>query len=446
MTLSSGTKLSHYEILEPIGAGGMGEVYRARDTKLGREVAIKVLPEAFAQDKGRLARFEREARLLASLNHPNIATLYGLEESNGQKFLVMEMVEGETLAERIAHGAIPVDEALLLFHQIADGLEAAHEKGVIHRDLKPANIKITPEGKPKVLDFGLAKVYRERPSDSNQSESPTFTRGTATGVILGTAPYMSPEQARGTSVDKRADVWAFGCCLYEALTGRPAFRGDTMSDTIAAILKNEPDWDALPSSMPGSMKRLLRRCFQKKPEQRLRDIGDARLEIEDAESAEPDVRHVFSLEGGQVGNVSDWSRDGKRILYVRQEGNADYDIAELARGFRGPVKSTAPNARTRRRPGLFARRPLARLQLEYNGTPRSVRDALRSLQGRKTNIHRRRLGAGMVAQRRRDLLSQRLRHDVRRDTHRTQVIRRKTASTFRGAIFAALSDSVAATL
>jgi len=299
MTLSSGTKLSHYEILEPIGAGGMGEVYRARDTKLGREVAIKVLPEAFAQDKGRLARFEREARLLASLNHPNIATLYGLEESNGQKFLVMEMVEGETLAERIAHGAIPVDEALLLFHQIADGLEAAHEKGVIHRDLKPANIKITPEGKPKVLDFGLAKVYRERPSDSNQSESPTFTRGTATGVILGTAPYMSPEQARGTSVDKRADVWAFGCCLYEALTGRPAFRGDTMSDTIAAILKNEPDWDALPSSMPGSMKRLLRRCFQKKPEQRLRDIGDARLEIEDAESAEPDASPARFLPGGR---------------------------------------------------------------------------------------------------------------------------------------------------
>jgi serine/threonine-protein kinase len=216
--------LSHYAILEQIGRGGMGEVYRARDTQLGREVAIKVLPEAFSKDAERLARFEREARLLASLNHPNIATLYGLERSGETRFLIMELVPGETLAERIARGPIPIEEALPLFQQIAEGLEAAHEKGVIHRDLKPANIKVRPGGKPKILDFGLAKAYGEEASAPNLSESPTATRGTATGVILGTAPYMSPEQARGKVVDKRADVWAFGCCLYEALTGKQASR------------------------------------------------------------------------------------------------------------------------------------------------------------------------------------------------------------------------------
>ena len=233
MPLTAGSHLGHYEILEPIGKGGMGEVYRARDTKLGRDVAIKVLPEEFSQDKERVARFEREAKLLASLNHPNIATLHGLEETGDTQFLVMEVIEGETLAQRIARGSVPIDETLALFKEIAEGLEAAHEKGVVHRDLKPANIKVTADGKPKILDFGLAKEYGRDASDANLSESPTMARGTATGVILGTAPYMSPEQARGKEVDKRTDIWAFGCCLFEALTGTTPFVADTVTDTLA---------------------------------------------------------------------------------------------------------------------------------------------------------------------------------------------------------------------
>ncbi len=285
MALDPGARLGPYEILAPIGAGAMGEVYRARDTKLGRQVAIKVLPDEFSRDNVRLARFEREAQLLASLNHTNIATLYGLEESEGHKFLAMELVEGETLAERIASGAIPLEEALPLFKQIAEGLEAAHEKGVIHRDLKPANIKITPEGKAKILDFGLAKAGF---AHDVKSESPTVTRrGTETGAILGTAAYMSPEQSRGKAVDKRTDIWAFGCCLYEALTGKVAFLGETVSDTIANILEREPEWQALPGATPGSVRALLRRCLKKDSNERLRDIGDARIEIDEARSEPP---------------------------------------------------------------------------------------------------------------------------------------------------------------
>ena len=283
MPLTPGTMLHTHEILAAIGAGGMGEVYRARDTKLGRDVAIKVLPEAFSQDKERLARFEREARLLASLNHPNIATVHDLEEFGALSFLVMELVEGQTLGERIAQGRIEVDEALPLFTQIAQGLEAAHEKGVIHRDLKPDNIKVTPEGKVKVLDFGLAKAMAGEPIASDLSQSPTITRaGTKTGVILGTAAYMSPEQARGRPVDERTDVWAFGCCLYETLTGRHAFGGESVTDVLAAIVKEEPAWDRLPQSTPIAVRRLLRRCLTKDPRERLRDIGDARLEVRDA--------------------------------------------------------------------------------------------------------------------------------------------------------------------
>ena len=283
MSLTPGTKLGLYEILEPIGAGGMGEVYRARDAKLGREVAVKVLPEAFAENKERLARFEREARLLASLNHPNIATIHGLEESDGIRFLVMELVQGETLAERIAKGVIPIEEALPLFLQSAEGLEAAHQKGVIHRDLKPANIMITPEGKVKLLDFGLAKVFAPEFISGERSESPTITHaGEEPGVILGTAPYMSPEQARGKVVDRRTDIWAFGCLLYEMLTGRRVFEGETASDTMAAILRGEPDWGLLPGSTPPAVRRLLRRCLTKNPRERLQHIGDARIEIEEA--------------------------------------------------------------------------------------------------------------------------------------------------------------------
>ena len=283
MSLSSGSRLGVYEIVGPLGAGGMGEVYRARDTKLGREVAIKILPESFVQDAERLARFEREAKLLAALNHPGIATLYGLEESNGSPFLVMELVGGETLAERIARGAIPIDEALHLFKQIADALEAAHEKAIIHRDLKPPNIKITPEGNVKLLDFGLAKAFAgdEAPSGDG-SQSPTLTKGTALGAILGTASYMSPEQARGKTVDKRTDVWAFGCCLYEAVTGRKAFEGETATDTISAVVRVEPRWDRLPADTPAAIRKLLRRSLTKERNERLADVADARLEIKEA--------------------------------------------------------------------------------------------------------------------------------------------------------------------
>ena len=282
-----GRTLSHYKVQEKIGEGGMGEVYLAKDTKLDREVAVKVLPATFSENKERLARFEREARLLASLNHPNIAAIYELEESDGVHFLALEYVPGETLAERIKRGPIPVDEALPLFKQIAEGLEAAHEKGVIHRDLKPANIKVTPEGKVKVLDFGLAKAMAGETPTQGLSESPTIDQGaTETGVLLGTAPYMSPEQARGKPVDKRIDIWAFGCCLYEALTGRAAFAGETVSDTIAKILEHEADWDLLPEATPFTLRSLLRRCLRKDESGRLHDMADVRIEIEEA-SAEP---------------------------------------------------------------------------------------------------------------------------------------------------------------
>ena len=283
MTIEQGTSLGSYTVLALIGAGGMGEVYKARDTKLGRDVAIKVLPEILSKDEERLARFGREARVLASLNHPNIAAIYGLEDSDGVQFIVLELVDGETLAERIARGPIPVDEALPLFKQIAEALEAAHEKGIIHRDLKPANVKITPEGKVKVLDFGLAKALAGESTAPDQSESPTITRdGTVTGVLLGTAPYMSPEQARGKSLDKRTDIWSFGCVLYEALTGKKAFEGETVTDTIASIVKSEPDWSRLPATTPWRVRDLLARCLRKDPTQRLRDIGGARLDVEDA--------------------------------------------------------------------------------------------------------------------------------------------------------------------
>ena len=283
MVLEFGSRLGHYEILEPLGVGGMGEVYRARDTKLGRDVAIKVLPEGFSRDNERLARFEREARLLAQLNHANIATLHGLEESDGQPFLVMELVEGETLAERIARGPIPVDEAIPLFIEIADGLEAAHEKGIIHRDLKPANVKISPDGKPKILDFGLAKAFaQEDDLSAEMSQSPTLTRGTALGVIMGTAAYMSPEQSRGKKLDKRTDVWAFACCLYEALTGRKVFEAEDVSLTLAEVMKSEPQWDALPIEVPASLRVFLKRCLEKDPKRRVRDIGDVRLAMEGA--------------------------------------------------------------------------------------------------------------------------------------------------------------------
>lgn len=245
MSLSPGSRLGAFEILGPLGAGGMGEVYRARDLKLGREVAIKVLPPAFTDDAERLARFEREARVLAALNHPHIAQIHGLEDVGGTRALVLELVEGETLRERIGTRGLPVDDALPIARQIADALDAAHERGIVHRDLKPANIKLTPEGVVKVLDFGLAKAGSAgsagSPGSDDAANSPTVIGPTVSGVVLGTAPYMSPEQARGKAVDKRADIWAFGCVLYEMLTGRRAFPGETTTDTIAAILERAPD-------------------------------------------------------------------------------------------------------------------------------------------------------------------------------------------------------------
>ncbi|MBI3665202.1 MAG: protein kinase [Acidobacteria bacterium] len=281
-----GRTLAHYEVLEKIGAGGMGEVYRARDTKLGRDVAIKILPQAFAQDSERLARFEREARMLASLNHPNIAAIYGLEEADGLRFLVLELVPGETLAERLAAGRPGIKEVLQICHQMVEALEEAHGKGIVHRDLKPANVKITPEGKVKVLDFGLAKAFSEDPAATDPARSPTVTVGaTREGVILGTAAYMSPEQARGKALDKRTDIWSFGCVLYEMLAGRQAFGGESISDSMAAILRGEPDWSKFPAGTPSSVQTMLRRCLQKEPKQRLHDIADARIEIEEALAA-----------------------------------------------------------------------------------------------------------------------------------------------------------------
>lgn len=281
MPLEPATRLGIYEVLGPLGAGGMGEVYRARDTRLGRDVAIKVLPEGVARDETQLARFEREARLLASLNHPGIAAVYGFEEAGGIPYIVMELVPGETLTQRLAAGALTLADSLSLARQIAEALEAAHEKGVVHRDLKPANIKITPEGKVKVLDLGLAKAFDVKStSDEDMSRSPTLVlEQTRPGVILGTAEFMSPEQARGKAVDKRTDIWAFGCILYEMLSGRRAFTGETISDVIAAILSSDPDWTALPSETPPRIRELLTGCLEKDANRRLRDIGDARIEL-----------------------------------------------------------------------------------------------------------------------------------------------------------------------
>ena len=315
MVLNIGTRLGVYEVTAKIGEGGMGEVYRARDTKLDRDVALKVLPETFTSDPDRLARFEREAKVLASLNHPNIGSIYGLEEAepstpstrsgstlsgverstgSGQgvvRALVLELVEGPTLADRIKQGPIPLDEALPIAKQIAEALEAAHEAGVIHRDLKPANIKVKDDGTVKVLDFGLAKAFQPDASDPNMSLSPTISltaAATQMGMVIGTAAYMSPEQAKGRLVDKRADVWALGAVLFEMLTGRKPFAGDDVSDTLALVLKFEPEWDSLPNETPARIRQLIQTCLQKNPKHRVHDVADVRLAMEGAfETAAP---------------------------------------------------------------------------------------------------------------------------------------------------------------
>ena len=285
MTLAVGTTLGPYQVTAKIGEGGMGEVWQATDTKLDRDVGLKVLPEAFTSDPDRLARFEREAKVLASLNHPNIGSIYGLEEAEGIKALVLELVEGPTLADRITQGPIPLDEALPIAKQIAEALEAAHEAGMIHRDLKPANIKVREDGTVKVLDFGLAKALDPAP-DVDPSQSPTLTAAaTQMGVIMGTAAYMSPEQVSGLQVDKRADIWALGVVLFEMLTGRRPFEGETVSHVLAAVLKTEPGWAALPTETPAAIQKLLRRCLAKERGRRVPDIGMARFEIDDAITA-----------------------------------------------------------------------------------------------------------------------------------------------------------------
>src|SRR5438552_2500393 len=283
MALLSGSRFGAYDIVSSLGTGGMGEVYRARDMRLKREVAIKVLPDGFSQDADRVARFQREAELLATLNHPNVAAVYGLETEGGITGIVLELVEGDTLADMIARGPVAITDALQIARQIADALEAAHDKGVIHRDLKPANIKVTPEGNVKILDFGLAKMLGQEHAASSLSMSPTLSAApTYAGTILGTASYMSPEQARGKTVDRRTDVWAFGCVLFEMLTGKQAFEGgETVSDAIAGILRGEPDWNALPTATPAHIRTLLRRCLQKDIKKRLPHIGIARLEIDE---------------------------------------------------------------------------------------------------------------------------------------------------------------------
>jgi len=302
-----GKTLSHYKILDKIGAGGMGEVYRAEDLRLHRQVAVKMLPDLFAGDPERLARFEREAKLLAALSHPNIAAIYGLEEAEGKRFLVLELVEGETLAQRLGRGPLPVDEALEVCRQIAEGLEVAHEKSIVHRDLKPSNIKLTPEGKVKILDFGLARAFLDRSPVGVIVDSPTITAEmTQPGVILGTAAYMSPEHAKGKPVDKRADIWAFGCILFECLTGKTAFPGETITEVLAAVLKGEPDWDALPKDLPANVRAVLRRCLQKDRNVRFHEIADARIELFEAPgvvSTKETVRRFPWIWVGAVGAV-----------------------------------------------------------------------------------------------------------------------------------------------
>ena len=357
MALTPGTHLGVYKVVAPIGEGGMGQVYRARDTKLDRDVAIKILPDAFASDPERLARFQREAKTLASLNHPNIAAIYGLEENGGMTALVMELVEGDDLSQRIARGAIPMDEALPIAKQIAEALEAAHERGIIHRDLKPANIKVRADGTVRVLDFGLAKAMEPMGAMSpGLSMSPTLSlQATQAGMILGTAGYMSPEQARGKTVDKRADIWAFGAVLFEMLTGKRAFPGEDITDTLAAVVRAEPEWSLVPRAISPTLLVFLRRSLQKDPKQRLGDIRDMRLALEGAfeTAASQTVAPTTScslrkgpyylyqkpaigagteellLATAQDKIPTDWSPDGRLLLYRSVDPKTGYDLWAL---------------------------------------------------------------------------------------------------------------------
>jgi serine/threonine-protein kinase len=387
MNLSAGRTLSHYALVEQIGEGGMGVVWKAEDTVLGRAVALKILPDVFAGDAERLSRFAQEARLLASLNHPNIAAIHGLEEIDGLRFLVLEMVPGDTLADRIARGRLPLGEALDIARQIAEAFEAAHDKGIVHRDLKPANVKLTDEGTIKVLDFGLAKALAgEQQQGSASGASPTYlahsptitTDRTRAGSILGTAAYMSPEQARGKPVDKRTDIWAFGCVMYECLTGRQPFPGETVSDVIGAILHLEPDWSLLPENTPPRIARLLRHCLDKDAKRRLRDIGDARLEIEGARQASTSSTPVAGVEQEKEARIR---IEPRRVLFgalllilgaalgLAISGLADRPAAVSA-GAGGPPSHLAIPVPAGLEPGQWGLTPDGR-RLVLGGVPRS---------------------------------------------------------------------------
>ena len=323
MPLSTGEKLGRYEIVAPLGAGGMGDVYRARDGKLKREVALKILPEVFASDPERMARFHREAELLASLNHPNIATIYGFEDNA----LVMELVEGETLK-----GPLPLEIALTLAHQIAEALEYAHERGIVHRDLKPANVKVTHEGVAKVLDFGLAKAIENPAPPTSAADSPTITLAAATraGVILGTAAYMSPEQAHGKNADRRADIWSFGAVVYEMLTGEQAFKGESVSDILASVLKLEPDWNRLPSNTPSAIRKLLHRCLTKDRKQRLQAIGEARIAIEESLKGSAEESQGITVSVPQKRTIVPWAVAGVSTLALIVAGVLLYNATRPA--------------------------------------------------------------------------------------------------------------------
>ena len=358
LTIQSGTRLGPYEILSPLGAGGMGEVYRARDPRLGRDVAVKVLPEEFFEGEERRQRFEREARLLAALNHPGIAAIYSFEEipssssSSTRHLLVMELVEGDGLDARVASGPLSLEESLSFARQIAEALEVAHEKGIVHRDLKPANIKVTPDGRVKLLDFGLAKAFEGDGGPGSSpavTTSPTLTaRATAAGVILGTAAYMSPEQARGKPVDKRTDVWAFGCVLFEMLTGKRAFEGETVTDVLAAVLTREPDWAALPPGTPAKVREILRKCMRRDSRLRLRDIGDARLDLEEAAGGGSSGSFTFEekqVDSGLTGASAERTRReraSRRSLYLSWAIAAAFAAAAGVLALR----ARAPHART----------------------------------------------------------------------------------------------------
>ena len=337
MTVSKGTRLGPYQVERLLGTGGMGEVYRARDTTLNRDVAIKVLLPAVTADPERLSRFSREAQVLASLNHPHIAQIYGLEDAGGVPALVLELVDGPTLADRIAHGAIPISEALPIAAQIAEALEAAHEQGIIHRDLKPANIKVREDGTVKVLDFGLAKAFDpSRSTGPDPMNSPTISlHATHVGVILGTAAYMSPEQTKGRAVDRRADLWAFGAVLYEMLTGRRAFGGDEVSEILAHVLMEEPDWNALPARTPLPIRRLLRRCLEKDRKRRLDSAAAARFEVEEAMTAAGENGNSAADSGAAWRRALPWAA-GRRTQRLRSRSYS------FLGGLRSNVASTAP--------------------------------------------------------------------------------------------------------